>query len=133
MLRYSHSMFIFYLIFGSLLLSSMLHFATAPERFAHASFLIGSLYLMLGVFQFVLALGFLIYKNLSWAQVIYVSCLLLFILFVLNQIFGGQLVVFIKEPYTLPTIMRKLFEIAAGICSMYFVRRQKKSPTPMSL
>lgn len=114
----------------SLGISSLLHFATAPERFQNASDGMGVAYILLGILQAVLAIGCFRSKNkIPWAKVVIGFSLTLLILFLINQLLTGQVSLFIKEPYSLSTILRKYFEIMAALGSVLLVReqRQKKS------
>jgi hypothetical protein len=113
------------LISGSLTISALLHFVTAPERFAHASLAVGLLYIFLGIFQLILAVGFYRTHKTSWAHTIYLSSFVLFLLFILNQDLAGQLALFVKEPYSIPTVLRKTFEIVAGVSAILFTRQRK--------
>lgn len=113
------------LISGSLIISALLHFVTAPERFTHASLAVSFLYIFLGIFQLILAVGFYRTHKTSWARTVYLSSLVLFLLFILNQDLAGQVNLFVKEPYSIPTVLRKAFEVIAGISAILFTRQRK--------
>ncbi len=111
----------------SLGISALLHFTTAPERFQNASDAMGIAYILLGIFQAVLALGCFRSKNkIPWAKVVIGSSLTLLVLFLVNQLLSGHVQLFIKEPYSLSTILRKYFEIMALLGSILLIREQRQ-------
>jgi hypothetical protein len=108
-----------------LTLSGILHFVTAPERASHAGYAVALLYVVLGIFQLVLAYGVFAWKTHVWDRLVYTSCLCLLVLFTLNQLWGGQVILLVKEPYSLWTVLRKLFEILAGLLAFSLNRQPK--------
>ena len=116
-----------------LAISGILHFVSAPERFAHASSSMGALFIGLGIFQICLALVGTHSTRTTWLKVVSISGITLLTLFVLNQLLGGQITLFIKEPYSLPTLFRKSGEVLATLFALSLIfhpfQAQNTSPT----
>lgn len=109
----------------SLLIAGVLHFATAPERFAHASVFMGVFYLFLGCFQLGLVIGYERSKDPRWLRIIFFSCLGLLVLFVLNQVAAGRLSFVVAEPYGPFMVVRKLVELLVVLLLFGTVRTKK--------
>ncbi len=106
----------FYVACSSLTIAAILHFVAAPERFAHASFFIGTFYVFLGCFQIGLVIGYLLAKQSYLLRIMLYSSSGLLILFILNQALEGRLTFVVAEPYSPFVLIRKGCELLLVLC-----------------
>jgi glycine/D-amino acid oxidase-like deaminating enzyme len=120
-LTYAASFFLF--------LSAGLHLIAAQERFMRAGETVGAFFVLLSVLQFSLSFGCLVSRKTVWLTLTVLTALALFMLFLVSQELAGSLTLFVFEPYSLATILRKMCEILAGLtafCALFASRKRRR-------